>query len=1344
MTTIFNSTNTNIGSDKSSVGNGVGSKNYLTQQIKNALKSLDKDLDQISPHDSHQFRTRLKEIINLTNAFDRQEQIEQQTLAKITQQLRLAKDAETLLNQAVSQISQIFDVERVLIYTFHEKDKGIVAAEALREGFTPAIREQIAPLCFGLANANHYKQVKVVAIADVQQAELSPYQLQLMERFQVKASLAIPIMSSGQIWGLLVIHQCLTSRQWKDTEIRLLEQVSTELSVQLQIAQVKAKLQQEVKAQQSLAKVIENLRQPFDLNTLYKVAVQEVRKLLNSERVMIYKFRDESYSGGDFIAEAELAGFPKLVGSGWEDSYLHDHEGGRFRQDSKASYVCDDIYDGSLSECHIETLESFGIKSFAIVGLYQKNQLWGLLAAYQNTRARTWTEAEIELLQRVASQIGLALEQDDNLEQIKAKNLELDKLAKQEQTLIRVFDKIRQPFNIDGLFKTATQEVRKLLNIERVVIYKFRDESYSGGDFIAEAELAGFPKLVGSGWEDSYLHDHQGGRFRQNPNASYVCNDVHNGGLSECHIETLDSFGIKSFAIVGIFTERKLWGLLATYQNTSARDWLESEVELLKRISAQIGVALEQVEVFEQVNAQNVQLAKIAEREKSLTKVIENIRQTLDIKNTFRTTTKEVRSILNCDRVAIYKFNPDWSGYFIAESFGRGWESLIDKQERIPNLQESVSDCQGIRSMTKRSLRFSDDTFLQETQGGLFRDGQVVKRDDIYKAGFTPCYIEVLEEYQAKAYIIAPVFLGAKLWGLLAAFQNTEPRPWERGELNVLSQVAIQLGVAVQQAQYIEELQQQSAQISELAEQRVGFAKLIYQMGQQSPTQIQDGSAVKALFRLATAETRRLFKTDRVAIYQFHPDWSGDYIVEDVGQDWTPIVGTSLQKWDDTHLQENQGGRYAKNESIRIDNIYTQGFHDCHVELLEQYQAKAFMIAPIFNGEKLWGLLAAYHNKEPRSWSENELRLLNQVASQVGVVIQRRDDLQELDRQRQKLAEAAEREKTDKERLQKETLRLLRSIEPALRGDLTVTVPLWEDEIGTIADGYNTTLQTLRELVRQVKVSAEKVDRTCNTSTSAVGQLSEQAQKQSQELQQALQELQQMVDSIAQVAVNAQQVDRAVLDANRTVQAGDSIMEETVAGIGEIRETVAETAKKLKNLGESSQKIAKVVSLIDNFANQTNLLAINAAIEATRAGEYGRGFGVVADEIRTLAYQSANATNEIERLVQEIRTETQSVTEAMELGIMRVVKGTELVNKTRQSLDEIKSATKQISDRVQHITTSTSTQTKQSQLMTKAMTDVADIASQTSSNSVKIASLFEELLSTSEQLQTSISKFKID
>ena len=169
-------------------------------------------------------------------------------------------------------------------------------------------------------------------------------------------------------------------------------------------------------------------------------------------------------------------------------------------------------------------------------------------------------------------------------------------------------------------------------------------------------------------------------------------------------------------------------------------------------------------------------------------------------------------------------------------------------------------------SMRKGSFKFSD-TFLKETKGGMFRDRQLVQRNDIYQAGFTPCYIEVLEEYQAKAYAIAPVFVGEKLWGLLAAFQNSGPRHWEAGELNVLSQVATQLGVAVQQTQYVEEVKQQSEQISKLADKVIDSARIIYKLGQESPDQLQDTAFLKGFLRLAVAETRRLFDTDRVAIY---------------------------------------------------------------------------------------------------------------------------------------------------------------------------------------------------------------------------------------------------------------------------------------------------------------------------------------------------------------------------------------------------------------------------------------------------------------------------------------------
>ncbi|WP_026733887.1 PAS domain S-box protein [Fischerella sp. PCC 9605] len=201
-----------------------------------------------------------------------------------------------------------------------------------------------------------------------------------------------------------------------------------------------------------------------------------------------------------------------------------------------------------------------------------------------------------------------------------------------------------------------------------------------------------------------------------------------------------------------------------------------------------------------------------AEREKAIAQVIQRMRQTLEIETIFTATTEELRQVLNCDRVIVYRFNPDWSGEFVAESVGSGWISLIEQDNNDPNSSESTIQnerciIQTLNSTDNQVL----DTYLQETQGGVYtRGASFLCIPDIYTAGFDPCYINLLEHFQVRAYITVPIFCGNQLWGLLASYQNSAPRQWKKEEINIVVQIGNQLGVALQQAELLAQTQRQS------------------------------------------------------------------------------------------------------------------------------------------------------------------------------------------------------------------------------------------------------------------------------------------------------------------------------------------------------------------------------------------------------------------------------------------------------------------------------------------------------------------------------------------------------
>ena len=1430
---------------------------------------------------------------------------QERSAARVIDKIRQTTEIETIFKTTTLEVRKFLNVERVTIYKFREDYFGDFVTESESGGWPKLVGSGWEDPYLSEHQGGRFRNNEPLVVDDVYHGGLTDCHVEALEEFGVKSCLVVAIFQGSKLWGLLSAFQNSGTRHWQESEVKLMMQIADHLGVAIQQAeylkQVKAQTERQAKEaqrEQALAKVIDKIRQTLDIEAIFTTTTQEARKLLNVERVTIYKFRDDYF--GDFVTESESGGWPKLVGSGWEDPYLSEHQGGRFRNNE--ALVVDDVYNGGLTDCHVEALEEFGVKSCLVVAIFQGTKLWGLLSAFQNSGTRHWEESELNLMMQISAQLGVALQQGEYLKQVHTQNEQLAKEAQRERALARVIDKVRQTLDISTIFKTAAHEMRMLLGVDRVTIYKFRDDYF--GDFIFESESGGWPKLVGSGWEDTYIKEHQGGRFRNNE--ALVVDDVYNGGLSDCHVEVLEEFGIKSCLVVSIFQGQKLWGLFSAFQHTGARHWEDNETKLLMQVSTQLGVALQQAEYLTQLEEQSSQIAKTAQMEQATNKIVTKIRQSFDLDQIFRitctemrqllkadrvgifrfdpdsgfntgalvsedvavgftpamsvkiedhcfgekhaenyrkgrtwavtdiykanladcyittlsqlqvranlvvplmqetelwgllcvhqcseprtwhkheiqfakqvayqcgvaleqvqylnklqeqstqlatmaetqkvvakiltklshaqdidsiyrTTNREVRQLIKCDRVAVYQFYPDWSGRFVAESVAKGWVQLVGPED--------------IQTVWP-------DTYLQETQGGRYRNRETFVVDDVYTIGHSECHLEILEQFEVRAYVLAPIFVADKLWGILGAYQNTGPRQWNNAEVTALTQVGQGVGTALQRVNYLEQLEQQSNKYAKLAEREANFINLLYKTGQRIAEHLQQGTLNPiTLLRATSQELRLLLKADRVAVYRFNPNWSGEFVIEDVGGSYMRLVGTDMAQVSDSLLKETKGGIYRKNEVSVVNDITNSNSLTFEQQALEQWGVKSYAIAPLFNGDQLWGLLAVYQNAELRTWEEGEVKLLVQMATQLGIALQQAESLDQIQHQSQQLAEAAQREKADKEALQQEVLQLLSAVRPALEGNLTVRAPVTESEVGTVADAYNNTLQSLRAIVKQVQDSSRKVAHTSQESDVALTSLTEQAQQQFQALEQALEQIQTMVEFTQGVGNSAQQVEASVQQANQIVRTGDEAMNRTVDGILAIRETVAETSKRIKRLSESSQKVSRVVNLISNFTTQTQLLALNASIEATRAGEYGRGFVVVADEVRTLARQSAEAATEIEQLVQEIQKGTAEVSTVMETGIQQVAQGTNLVTDARHNLNAIIEATSRISQLVEGITNATQLQTQEFQSVTKTMTEVAGIANKTSEDSKDISTSFKELLAMAQNLQRHADQFKVN
>ncbi|MFW9257300.1 GAF domain-containing sensor histidine kinase [Nostoc sp. CALU 546] len=697
-----------------------------------------------------------------------QEQLEQQkALASVIVRIRESLDLETIFQTTVTQVRQLLNADRVGVFQFDREQnwEGEFVSEDVAVGWDSAMAVKVYDHCFGEQFAASYQQGRVQAVADIYKAGLSDCHVAILSKFQVQANLVVPLSRQKELWGLLCIHQCSETRDWKESEIEFIRQIADHLAVAIQQAKhlhevqlQAAKLAQAVQRDQVIAQIVDKIRSPLDIETIFKTTTEEIRKLLQADRVAIFCFNPDW--SGHFVAESFAEDWIPLVGiePAIADTYLQQTQGGRYVNNQ--TFTVNDIYQAGLTDCHITLLEQFQAKAFATAPILQGDQLWGIIAAYQNASPRQWQSYEVESLTKIGTQIGVAVRHHKLLAYAQYQ-------AEQQKTLTSVITRIRESLDLETIFQTTVTESRRMLQADRVAVFRFDPQKDWEGEFISEDVVPECNSVIAEKVYDYCFGENFAPLYAQGRVNAIA--DIYQGKFPGCYVQILAKFQVRANMVAPLLKKGELWGLLCIHQCTAPRYWQPSEIEFASQIAEQLGVALKQDSYLKQVQMQVVQLAEATEREKAMERqellaaTIDKIRQSLDIKTIFRTTTQAVRELLEVERVAIYRFNPDWSGKFVADSFKDGWKPVVQTQ---PMIIETFEDTDDDNELPR------NETFV-------------------------------------------PIREGEKLWGLLVAYQNSQPRYWKEEEINLLAQVGVQLGIAIQQAELLEQTKRQTLELTQ-------------------------------------------------------------------------------------------------------------------------------------------------------------------------------------------------------------------------------------------------------------------------------------------------------------------------------------------------------------------------------------------------------------------------------------------------------------------------------------------------------------------------------------------------
>ncbi len=346
---------------------------------------------------------------------------------------------------------------------------------------------------------------------------------------------------------------------------------------------------------------------------------------------------------------------------------------------------------------------------------------------------------------------------------------------------------------------------------------------------------------------------------------------------------------------------------------------------------------------------------------------------------------------------------------------------------------------------------------------------------------------------------------------------------------------------------------------------------------------------------------------------------------------------------------------------------------------------------------------------------------------------------------RELAAQREEREKADAaaKQNQQAILDLLDEIQGLSEGDLTVQASVGEEFTGAIGDAFNDSIEALRSLVTTINETSVQVSSAAQQTQATAMHLAEASDHQAHQITAASAAINEMAVSIDQVSRNSEESADVARRSVELAHKGADTVRRTIDGMDTIREQIQETSKRIKRLGESSQEIGNIVELINDIADQTNILALNASIQAAMAGEAGRGFAVVADEVQRLAERSGNATKQIEALVKTIQTDTNEAVISMEQSTAGVVSGARLAEDAGEALREIETTSQQLAGLIQNISEAARQQAQAAGNISDTMNVIQEITSQTSAGTNETATSIGNLADLANDLRNSVAGFKL-